>query len=56
MKFTYGNSVYEVLRMKPSTVKGWTHFAEVKRVNGKKRYCANIMVAHGGVITARIIG
>ena len=25
------------------------------RVNGKKRYCANIMVAHGAVITAKVI-
>lgn len=55
MKFKFENSVYEVIRTVPSTVEGWTHSAEVKRVRGKKRYYANLLVVDGAVIHARVV-
>lgn len=55
MKFTYGNSVYEVIRTVPSTVDGWTHSAEVKRVRGKKKYYANLVITNGAVIVAKVV-
>lgn len=35
---------------------GWTHRAEVMRLNGKKRYYANIQIADGVVVAVNVIG
>lgn len=56
MRFSYQGSIFEVLKTTPSTVTGWTHSAEVKRLNGKKTYYANIVVVDGLVINAKVIG
>jgi hypothetical protein len=56
MKFSFRNSTYEVLRTAPSTVGGgWTHSAEVKRLNGKKTYYANLVVENGQVVHAFVV-
>jgi hypothetical protein len=56
MKFTFRNSVYEVLRTFPNIVGGgWTCSAEVKRVRGKKTYYANLLVENGEVVYAVVL-
>lgn len=55
MRFSYQGSIFEVIKTSPSTIKGWTHSAEVKRINGKKTYYANIVVVDGMIVNAKVI-
>lgn len=34
---------------------GWTHFAEVKRINGRRTYFANLLIVDGEIMDSKVI-
>jgi hypothetical protein len=34
---------------------GWSHFAAIKRINGKKVYYANLLVVDGEVVNTTVV-
>jgi hypothetical protein len=34
---------------------GWTHFAEIKRENGRKAYFANLLVVDGEIVDTKVV-
>jgi hypothetical protein len=60
MEITHKNQTYKIVQIKtaPDNFReqlGWTHFAEVKRPNGKKSYWANIFIVDGVIVQSKVI-
>jgi hypothetical protein len=58
--FTNNNTKFTIVQIKEHsdnfrTQLGWTHFAEVKRPNGRKTYFANLLVVDGEVIQTKVV-
>lgn len=34
---------------------GWSHFAEIKRPNGRNRYYANLLIVDGEVVQTSVV-
>ena len=60
MEITHKNQTYKIVQIKTTsdnfrTQLGWTHFAEVKRPNGKKSYFANIYIVDDVIVQSKVI-
>ncbi len=60
IKFSNKGQNWEVVEIKEHsnifhTQLGWTHFAGIKRPNGKKVYYANLVIENGEVINSLVV-
>jgi hypothetical protein len=60
MNFTYQNVGFVVVRSNECSQNftdqlGWSHWAEVKRTNGKKSYFANLLVVNEEVLDSLVV-
>lgn len=60
IKFSNKGQNWEVVEIKEHsnifrTQIGWTHFAGIKRPNGKKVYYANLVIENGKVINSLVV-
>ena len=60
IKFSNKGQNLEVVEIKEhssifSSQLGWTHFAGIKRPNGKKVYYANLVIENGKVINSLVV-
>lgn len=58
--FTFNGITYKVTKIKTHSAEfnaqlGWTHFAELKRANGRRSYLANINVIDGEVAQMKVV-
>jgi len=58
--FTTNNTTYRITKVKEHSTEftaqlGWTHFVEMKRINGRRDYLANLLVVDGEVINMKVI-
>jgi hypothetical protein len=58
--FISNNTKFTIVQIKEHsdnfrTQLGWTHFAEVKRANGRKSYYANLLVVDGAVLQTKVV-
>ena len=59
--FTANNTIFKIVQIKTHSDQftaqlGWTHFAEVKRANGRKSYFANLLMVDGTLVDTKIVG
>lgn len=59
-RFAHCRDTYEITQIVEHTKQirehiGFTHFAEIKRPNGKKLYCANLLVVNGRIVQSKVI-
>jgi hypothetical protein len=59
-KFISKNQVWEIVEIKEHSNNfvaqlGWTHFAGIKRPNGKKLYYANLQIVDGEVVNTTVV-
>ena len=59
-RYTDSREIYEITQIVEHTKKisdhtGFTHFAEIKRPNGKKLYCANLLIVNGRIVQSKVI-
>ena len=55
-----GDTTYKITNIKEHSAKftaelGWSHFAEMKRLNGRRSYLANLMIVNGEVTNMNIV-
>lgn len=60
VKFKHKNQDWVIVEIKNHndnfrTQLGWTHFAMIKRPNGNKTYCTNLLVENGQVLQANVV-
>jgi hypothetical protein len=60
IKFSNKGQNWEVVEIKEhssifSSQLGWTHFAGIKRPNGKKVYYANLLIIDGEVVDTTVV-
>jgi hypothetical protein len=58
--FTHNGITYKVMQIKThsekfSTELGWSHFAELKRANGRRAYLANLNIVDGAVAQMKVV-
>jgi hypothetical protein len=58
--FINNNTKFTIVQIKEhsenfSTQLGWSHFAEIKRVNGRKSYYANLLIVDGAVVQTKVV-
>jgi hypothetical protein len=59
-RFANSRDIYEITQIVEHTKQisdhtGFTHFAEIKRPNGKKLYCANLLIVNGRIVQSKVI-
>ena len=60
IKFSNKGQNWEVVEIKEHSTNfvtqlGWTHFAGIKRPNGKKVYYANLLIVDGEVVNTTVV-
>ena len=58
--FSTNKDTFEIVELKTHndnfrTQLGWTHFAAVKRINGKKVYYCNLFISNGEVLKSNVV-
>ena len=58
--FINNNTKFIILQMKEhldtfSTKLGWSHYAEVKRANGRQTYFANLLIVDGAILQTKVV-
>jgi hypothetical protein len=58
--FINNNTKFSIVQIKEhsdnfKTQLGWSHFAEIKRVNGRKTYFANLLIIDGAVVQTKVV-
>jgi hypothetical protein len=58
--FNSNNDTFKIVQIKPHGENfqrelGWTHFAEVKRANGRKHYYANLLIVDGVLVQSKVL-
>jgi hypothetical protein len=58
--FTSKNTTFKIIEMKQhndnfTAQLGWTHFAAVQRLNGRKTYYANLLIVDGVVLNDTVV-
>ena len=60
MKFNYTNQEWVIVQSTEASKNftdqlGWSHWAEVKRPNGKKSYFANLLVVNDEILDSLVV-
>ncbi len=60
IQFSNKGQKWEVVEIKEYSTNlvtqlGWTHFAAIKRPNGKKLYYANLLIVDGEVVNTTVV-
>ena len=55
-----GDTTFRITKVKEHSTEftaqlGWTHFVEMKRINGRRDYLANLLVVDGEVINMKVV-
>lgn len=58
--FTSNNDIFKIVQIMPHGENfqrelGWSHFAEVKRANGRKHYYANLLIVDGVLVQSKVV-
>jgi hypothetical protein len=58
--FTSKNTTFKIIEIKQHNANftaqlGWTHFAAVQRLNGRKTYYANLLIVDGVVLNDTVV-
>lgn len=58
--FNSHNTTFKIVELKQhnadfTTQLGWTHFAAVQRLNGRKTYYTNLFIVDGEIIKSNVV-
>ena len=58
--FTSKNTTFKIIEIKQhndnfTAQLGWTHFAAVQRLNGRKTYFTNLFIVDGEIINSNVV-